>query len=358
MGWRGGDWALEVDTGAYDALMVTTNLPMVTTDSYDATSRVTNIFDRILCRKLKGKMAELVHQKQPRLATTVKLIQKTETRISELLQEKRDIEKRITESQDALDNDNVNVNTNVNTNVNREHLDGSDDSEGNALAAVRKRTKKSRVVRDESDADYDSPANQSSASNDEDDDDDQNNLDDGTGISFKTAVSELNDPDRYIDDGDESFYQARLESWCRSRRAKRIDFLHLADINKPLFSHANEAHADDDQDNDDNNDDWEFEPFQPCVFLNDHELEGGLTIPGDIYTHLFDYQKTCVSWLWELYSQKVGGVLGDEMGLGKTVQIISFLASLGMSKKLKGPILIVCPATVLRQWVQEFHKWW
>jgi DNA excision repair protein ERCC-6 len=45
------------------------------------------------------------------------------------------------------------------------------------------------------------------------------------------------------------------------------------------------------------------------------------------------------------------------MGLGKTVQIISFLASLDASKMLNGPILIVCPATVLRQWVQEFHKW-
>jgi DNA excision repair protein ERCC-6 len=46
------------------------------------------------------------------------------------------------------------------------------------------------------------------------------------------------------------------------------------------------------------------------------------------------------------------------MGLGKTIQVISFLAGLGLSMKLKGPVLIVCPATVLRQWVQEFHKWW
>ena len=23
-----------------------------------------------------------------------------------------------------------------------------------------------------------------------------------------------------------------------------------------------------------------------------------------------------------------------------------------------GPILIICPATVLIQWVAEFHKWW
>ena len=23
-----------------------------------------------------------------------------------------------------------------------------------------------------------------------------------------------------------------------------------------------------------------------------------------------------------------------------------------------GPVLIVCPVTVLHQWVQEFHRWW
>lgn len=34
------------------------------------------------------------------------------------------------------------------------------------------------------------------------------------------------------------------------------------------------------------------------------------------------------------------------------------MASLGYSRKIKRPILVVCPATVLRQWVQEFHKWW
>ena len=50
--------------------------------------------------------------------------------------------------------------------------------------------------------------------------------------------------------------------------------------------------------------------------------------------------------------------LGDEMGLGKTIQIISFLAGLHYSKKLNKPIIVVAPATVLRQWVNEFHRWW
>jgi len=50
--------------------------------------------------------------------------------------------------------------------------------------------------------------------------------------------------------------------------------------------------------------------------------------------------------------------VGDEMGLGKTIQIIAFLAGLSISNLVKKPILVVCPATVLKQWVREFHTWW
>ncbi|RWA08923.1 hypothetical protein EKO27_g6189 [Xylaria grammica] len=46
------------------------------------------------------------------------------------------------------------------------------------------------------------------------------------------------------------------------------------------------------------------------------------------------------------------------MGLGKTVQVISFIAALHYSKQLDNPVLVVAPATVLQQWVNEFHRWW
>jgi DNA excision repair protein ERCC-6 len=74
-----------------------------------------------------------------------------------------------------------------------------------------------------------------------------------------------------------------------------------------------------------------------------------LKVPKRIHEHLFQYQKTCLKWLWELYKLRVGGVIGDEMGLGKS--------KLFLLKRLKGPCLIFCPATVMKQWVQEFHKW-
>ena len=41
-----------------------------------------------------------------------------------------------------------------------------------------------------------------------------------------------------------------------------------------------------------------------------------------------------------------------------TVQLISFVAALHYTKKLDKPVIVVAPATVLRQWVNEFHRWW
>ncbi|XP_077553799.1 DNA excision repair protein ERCC-6-like isoform X2 [Haemaphysalis longicornis] len=95
------------------------------------------------------------------------------------------------------------------------------------------------------------------------------------------------------------------------------------------------------------------------------ELEDEFRVPRDIWEQLYRYQQTGVRWLWELHRQNCGGIVGDEMGLGKTVQTIAFLAglrhsrlrTLGDSFRGLGPVLLVCPATVLHQWVREFHRW-
>ncbi|KAF7988961.1 hypothetical protein HCN44_007271 [Aphidius gifuensis] len=88
-------------------------------------------------------------------------------------------------------------------------------------------------------------------------------------------------------------------------------------------------------------------------------------VPKLIWKKLYEYQKVSVRWLWELHGRGLGGLLGDEMGLGKTVQIIAFLAGLDCSELLSdgsrfrglGPTLIICPATLLEQWVEHFHNW-
>eukprot|EP01116_Phalansterium_solitarium_P008006 TRINITY_DN2117_c0_g1_i4.p1 TRINITY_DN2117_c0_g1~~TRINITY_DN2117_c0_g1_i4.p1 ORF type:complete len:1139 (-),score=414.46 TRINITY_DN2117_c0_g1_i4:186-3602(-) len=92
--------------------------------------------------------------------------------------------------------------------------------------------------------------------------------------------------------------------------------------------------------------------------LDDVELDGGFRLPGEIDAALFGYQRTGVRWLWELHCQQAGGIIGDEMGLGKTIQTIAFIAGLHHSRLLTGPVLIVVPATVLQQWVHEFHRWY
>lgn len=146
-----------------------------------------------------------------------------------------------------------------------------------------------------------------------------------------------------IDDGNEQMYQARLKRWVEKRGSARH---HKVQQDQATEEEAPAEQADFEE--------W----FKPCPDSPDHHFDNGLKLPGDIYPALFDYQKTGVQWLGELYSQQVGGIIGDEMGLGKTIQIISFLAGLHYSKKLTKPIIVVAPATVLRQWVNEFHRWW
>ncbi|ABN65578.2 DNA dependent ATPase [Scheffersomyces stipitis CBS 6054] len=136
---------------------------------------------------------------------------------------------------------------------------------------------------------------------------------------------------RNVDDGDELVYQQRLRQWV-SRRAS-LRGTEVSDSSKQ---------------------EW----FKPHPTIPDAVLNNQFKLPGDIYPSLFDYQKTCVQWLWELYSQKTGGIIGDEMGLGKTIQVISFVAGLHYSGLLDKPVLVVVPATVLNQWVNEFHRWW
>ncbi|KAB8299826.1 hypothetical protein EYC80_000075 [Monilinia laxa] len=146
-----------------------------------------------------------------------------------------------------------------------------------------------------------------------------------------------------IDDGNEDMFQARLAGWVEKRSAARRQHLEHNPGNEEDLAAQNSS---------------EKEWFKPCPGQPDHQFENGLKLPGDIFPALFDYQKTGVQWLSELYNQQVGGIIGDEMGLGKTIQIISFLAGLHYSKKLTKPVIVVAPATVLRQWVNEFHRWW
>ncbi|XP_062852240.1 DNA excision repair protein ERCC-6 [Trichomycterus rosablanca] len=140
---------------------------------------------------------------------------------------------------------------------------------------------------------------------------------------------------KYKDDGDIEYYRKRIRNWKRQRLQEK--------------EQKRQAGEDESED-------------------SDAEFDEGFKMPGFLWKKLFKYQQTGVRWMWELHCQQAGGILGDEMGLGKTIQVIAFLAGLSYSK-LKtrgsnyryaglGPTVIVCPATVMHQWVKEFHTWW
>ncbi|QLL34508.1 hypothetical protein HG536_0G03700 [Torulaspora globosa] len=137
-------------------------------------------------------------------------------------------------------------------------------------------------------------------------------------------------PGEARDDGDELYYQHRLRRWIRQRSSGRT---HDPQPDLPEWLKAHPS-------------------------ISDAKLNDEFKVPGDVFSLLFNYQRTCVQWLYELFQQKCGGIIGDEMGLGKTIQVIAFLAGLHHSNLLDGPVLVVCPATVMKQWCNELHHWW
>ncbi|KAK2740204.1 hypothetical protein FQN57_006215 [Myotisia sp. PD_48] len=161
-----------------------------------------------------------------------------------------------------------------------------------------------------------------------------------------------------FDDGDEKLYRSRLRDWVSRRSDARdrveLEGLRLSDNEGTDPMEGGDGSNVRDAENGEAQEEW----YRPHPSVPDTVFDGGYRLPGDIFPYLFDYQKTGVQWLWELHQQQVGGIIGDEMGLGKTIQVIAFLAGLHYSKMLTKPIIVVCPPTVMRQWVSEFHRWW
>ncbi|MSU28083.1 MAG: DEAD/DEAH box helicase [Pedosphaera sp.] len=77
---------------------------------------------------------------------------------------------------------------------------------------------------------------------------------------------------------------------------------------------------------------------------------------GHLEDVLRPYQKQGVAWLGFLRENKFGGILADEMGLGKTLQTLAFFHSCHTNKKLAGPVLIVCPTSLVFNWLAEAKK--
>ena len=94
---------------------------------------------------------------------------------------------------------------------------------------------------------------------------------------------------------------------------------------------------------------------------------------GDLENVLRPYQKQGVAWLHFLRANGFGGILADEMGLGKTLQTLAFFKTLRSAEcgvrsnlptapaaiphsALRTPHLIVCPTSLVFNWVAEVKK--
>ncbi|KAK3149815.1 hypothetical protein QOZ80_3AG0223310 [Eleusine coracana subsp. coracana] len=108
-------------------------------------------------------------------------------------------------------------------------------------------------------------------------------------------------------------------------------------------------------------------PYEPLVLSPPGERPL-VQVPPSINCRLLAHQRDGVRFLYNLYRNNHGGVLGDDMGLGKTIQTIAFLSAVTEKgndhgeqstdqRKKSGPVLILCPTSVIRNWENEFSEW-
>ena len=84
-----------------------------------------------------------------------------------------------------------------------------------------------------------------------------------------------------------------------------------------------------------------------------HSASSSITVPGLTAT-LFPYQARGIAWMHGALRRTGGLILADEMGLGKTIQILGVL--LLEQPSPQEPALIVCPTTLIANWVREIGK--
>ena len=65
------------------------------------------------------------------------------------------------------------------------------------------------------------------------------------------------------------------------------------------------------------------------------------------------YQQQGIQWLYDLKKMNLNGILADDMGLGKTLQVLVFYEQYVSKEK---PSLIVCPSSLMYNWMSEIEK--
>lgn len=89
--------------------------------------------------------------------------------------------------------------------------------------------------------------------------------------------------------------------------------------------------------------------------VNDINKPEEIDVPQELKGVLRKYQETGFKWLYTNSIKGFGSCIADDMGLGKTIQVISLILKMKEMKKIKGQVLIVCPTTLVGNWVKEIN---
>ncbi len=92
--------------------------------------------------------------------------------------------------------------------------------------------------------------------------------------------------------------------------------------------------------------------------------DADIDVPAGICAQLRTYQEDGFRWMATLERFGFGGILADDMGLGKTLQVIALIAhqkeaageSGAASTAAAGPTLVVCPASLVYNWISEISR--
>ena len=95
--------------------------------------------------------------------------------------------------------------------------------------------------------------------------------------------------------------------------------------------------------------------FRSIVRDFDTYADADIEVPQGLRAELRGYQEDGFRWLGTLERLGFGGILADDMGLGKTLQVIAHVLAC-KEAGAQGPTLVVCPASLVYNWMSELAR--
>lgn len=92
------------------------------------------------------------------------------------------------------------------------------------------------------------------------------------------------------------------------------------------------------------------------AFINKLYNPEDILLPKGLNAIMRPYQLKGFEWIYSTIQSGLGVCIADDMGLGKTLQVIAVILKLKEEKKLTNQVLVICPTTLLGNWLREVEK--